>query len=311
MNKTTNLKLNKPTMTDFVSESVEDVFGENFDIIDNEFTKVRNENNSHKNNVSNPHKVTFAQTMTSLSNDADLDTLFDVGVFNVPDNTTNAPVATGGVMIGVHPRLYDNIYQNAQIYIPLMYENMVYRRVYFSDGWSEWKVIGCDSPEFTGTPKAPTAPKGTNTTQIATTAFVAAAIAAIQITKEAVGLGNVPNVTTNDQTPTYSAASSLATLSSGEKLSVSMGKIMLAITNLINHIANKSNPHSVTASQVGLGNVTNESKSTMFASPTFTGTPKVASSTAYSTAKLRNIVLWTSGATAPTSSNGDIVIKTF
>ena len=38
------------------------------------------------------------------------------------------------------------------------------------------------------------------------------------------------------------------------------------------HISNTSNPHSVTASQVGLGNVTNESKATMFSSPTFTGT---------------------------------------
>ena len=35
------------------------------------------------------------------------------------------------------------------------------------------------SPTFTGTPKAPTAAAGTNTTQIATTAFVAEAIAAI------------------------------------------------------------------------------------------------------------------------------------
>lgn len=33
------------------------------------------------------------------------------------------------------------------------------------------------SPEFTGTPKAPTAASGTNTTQIATTAFVTAAVA--------------------------------------------------------------------------------------------------------------------------------------
>jgi hypothetical protein len=32
------------------------------------------------------------------------------------------------------------------------------------------------------------------------------------------------------------------------------------------------NPHSVTAEQVGLGNVTNESKETMFTGPTFTGT---------------------------------------
>lgn len=35
------------------------------------------------------------------------------------------------------------------------------------------------NPTFTGVPKAPTAPKGTNTTQIATTAFVMAAISAI------------------------------------------------------------------------------------------------------------------------------------
>lgn len=38
--------------------------------------------------------------------------------------------------------------------------------------------IGLDSPEFTGTPKAPTAAPGTATTQIATTAFVAAAVGA-------------------------------------------------------------------------------------------------------------------------------------
>ena len=39
------------------------------------------------------------------------------------------------------------------------------------------------------------------------------------------------------------------------------------------HISNTSNPHSVTKTQVGLGNVDNESKSTLFTSPTFTGVP--------------------------------------
>lgn len=43
-------------------------------------------------------------------------------------------------------------------------------------------------------------------------------------------------------------------------------------SNLSAHTSNTSNPHSVTATQVGLGNVTNESKDTMFTSPTFTGT---------------------------------------
>lgn len=71
------------------------------------------------------------------------------------------------------------------------------------------------------------------------------------VTKSQVGLGNVPNVKTNDQTPTYTVASSLTKLSSGEKLSVAFGKIAKAISDLISHLANKSNPHGVTAAQVG------------------------------------------------------------
>lgn len=83
------------------------------------------------------------------------------------------------------------------------------------------------------------------------------------VTKSQVGLENVPNVATNDQTPTYSDATTLVTLSSGEKISIAFAKIKLAITTLINHLANKSNPHGVTKSQVGLGNVENKSSATI------------------------------------------------
>lgn len=83
------------------------------------------------------------------------------------------------------------------------------------------------------------------------------------VTKSQVGLGNVPNVATNDQTPTYSDTTTLVTLSSGEKISIAFAKIKLAITILINHLANKSNPHGVTKSQVGLGNVENKSSATI------------------------------------------------
>lgn len=83
------------------------------------------------------------------------------------------------------------------------------------------------------------------------------------VTKSQVGLGNVPNVATNDQTPTYSDTTTLVTLSSGEKISIAFAKIKLAITTLINHLANKSNPHGVTKSQVGLGNVDNKSSATI------------------------------------------------
>lgn len=59
-----------------------------------------------------------------------------------------------------------------------------------------------------------------------------------KVTAKQVGLGNVPNVATNDQAPTYTEASTLATLTSGEKLSIAFGKIKCAITRLIDHIAN-------------------------------------------------------------------------
>lgn len=79
----------------------------------------------------------------------------------------------------------------------------------------------------------------------------------VKITKADVGLDQVPNVTTNNQTPTYSQNSTLSNIVSGEKISVSFGKIMKAIADLISHIGSKSNPHSVTKSQVGLDNVPN------------------------------------------------------
>ncbi len=56
------------------------------------------------------------------------------------------------------------------------------------------------------------------------------------ITKAQVGLGNVPNVVTNDQTPTYSESASVSNLTSGEKLSAALGKIAKAVRELISHM---------------------------------------------------------------------------
>ena len=67
------------------------------------------------------------------------------------------------------------------------------------------------------------------------------------VTKMQVGLGNVPNVATNDQTPAYTASSALSELSSGEKLSVAFGKLAKAIKDLITHIAD--NVRHVTAAE--------------------------------------------------------------
>ena len=81
------------------------------------------------------------------------------------------------------------------------------------------------------------------------------------VTKAQVGLENVPNVTTNNQTPTYTASSTLTALTSGEALSTAFGKLSKAVSDLIAHLANKSNPHSVTKAQVGLGSVDNTADS--------------------------------------------------
>ncbi len=71
------------------------------------------------------------------------------------------------------------------------------------------------------------------------------------VTKAQVGLSKVPNVATNDQTPTYTEETADANLTSGERLTVAMGKIARAVRSLIGHLANNNNPHAVTATQVG------------------------------------------------------------
>lgn len=78
-----------------------------------------------------------------------------------------------------------------------------------------------------------------------------------RVSKEQLGLGNVPNVTTNDQRPTFTEASSDQNLASGETLSTLLGKISRGLKRLWAHIARTDNPHSVTKAQVGLGNVPN------------------------------------------------------
>ena len=64
------------------------------------------------------------------------------------------------------------------------------------------------------------------------------------VTKSQVGLGNVPNVATNDQTPTYTAAGSDQELSSGENLATAFGKLKRAVQRLYQHMEDTNNPHN-------------------------------------------------------------------
>ena len=54
----------------------------------------------------------------------------------------------------------------------------------------------------------------------------------VDITKANIGLGNVPNVSTNNQTPTFTQANTRANIASGETLTVILGKIMKFFADL-------------------------------------------------------------------------------
>ena len=129
----------------------------------------------------------------------------------------------GGTFAWVWTNFYiDATVTSRRMQVAMSYNTINHKmafRIYGASGWLEWREIGLAS----------NIPKKSSD----------------------IGLGNVPNVATNDQTPTYSDASTLQALSSGEKLSVAFGKIAKAVKDLISHIANKSNPHGVTVEQIG------------------------------------------------------------
>ena len=72
-----------------------------------------------------------------------------------------------------------------------------------------------------------------------------------KVTKEQVGLGEVPNVSTNNQTPTYTLPKVETELQSGEPMGTAFGKIAKAIKSFIAHLSNTSNPHKNTAKGIG------------------------------------------------------------
>lgn len=76
-------------------------------------------------------------------------------------------------------------------------------------------------------------------------------------------VSSTSSVDANTLVVTYSDADSLTELKSGETLSTAFGKIKVAISSLISHLVNYNNPHKVTKSQVGLGNVENKSGATI------------------------------------------------
>ncbi len=71
------------------------------------------------------------------------------------------------------------------------------------------------------------------------------------VTKAQVGLGNVPNLAPNDMTITFEEAVNRDNIATSETLSTLFGKIKKVITDVIAHLTNTNNPHTVTLAQVG------------------------------------------------------------
>lgn len=94
---------------------------------------------------------------------------------------------------------------------------------------------------------------GTQVTGIKGSAETEYRIGNVNITKANVGLGNVPDVTTNDQTPTFTQAATRGNIASGNKMSVILGKIMkwysdlkaVAFSGSYNDLSNKPTIPSV------------------------------------------------------------------
>ncbi len=71
------------------------------------------------------------------------------------------------------------------------------------------------------------------------------------VTAEQIGLGNVVNASPSEVVPEFNEAKRLENVISGEKTSTLWGKVKKAISSLLNHMADRNNPHNVTTTQIG------------------------------------------------------------
>jgi hypothetical protein len=113
--------------------------------------------------------------MTDLQN-IDANTVVAGGFYQMGTGTTNIPAGfnSGVLIVATNASTYSQ-----QLFMPQA-TNRLFQRASNNGAFSAWREIaGLDSPTLTGTPAAPTAAAGTNTTQIASTAFVQVASAAI------------------------------------------------------------------------------------------------------------------------------------
>jgi hypothetical protein len=214
---------------------------------------------------------------------------FRTGTFNWPTNiSSNAATVTNGVY-------------TTGAYTDPTWLTITKSKVGLSNVDNESKATMFASPTFSGIPLAPTADATTNTTQIATTQFVKTAVGNLinsaptaldTLNELATALGNDANFATTITNslalkaplanPTFTGTvggitKSMVGLSNVDNTADATKNVLYATTagsasaSDVYAWAKAATKPSYTASEIGLGNVTNESKATMFTSPTFTG----------------------------------------
>lgn len=105
---------------------------------------------------------------------------------------------------------------------------------------------------------------------------------------------------------TYTRASTLTNLVSGEKFSTAFGKISKAVATLISHIADTNNPHSVTKEQLGLFNTSNNN---ILDNPWFTVNQRAIASGNITPSSDYVVDRWKFNVTSTGSSNGSFLVN--
>ena len=153
---------------------------------------------------------------------------------------------------------------------------------------NESKSTMFSSPTFTGTVTIPSGASIAGFAPLASPAFTGTVTG---ISKAMVGLGNVENTTLS----TWAGSGNITTLGT-----VTSGS---APANDVYSWAKQPTKPFYSASEVGLGNVTNESKATMFTNPTFTGTVTIPTASASSNTTIAASTAFVNGAISTAISN--------
>jgi len=211
--------------------------------------------------------------------------------------------------------------------ISIAISNLTKNDVGLGNVTNESKATMFTSPTFTGIPKAPTAAVGTNTTQIATTAFVQNSLSEaglgdmLKSVYDTNGNGIVDNAekvngfTVGTNVPANAKFTDTVTTINGKTGTIVKADIVAlgipAQDTVYTHPS--SHPASMITESTSRRFVSDSEKATWngkanLESPTFTGTPKTTANTSYTTGQLRNIRLYSESETIPALANGEIAL---